>query len=253
MHCTIKKNNWHCFCCQICWIKLLTTKFQIFFIIICSNFLLISINTLKSKIVWFARKWHWLTFQLSSSRTETDLMRINCMRSIQSLKRSKRIRIREIKIISFFLTTLKTRGKFSFRTSSWSNYDRRMLLFLRWFLQTLQSRFWKVILLLISSSKFFWTRRMKAFVRSKKISIVSNLLKSSNWFFETRSLCNENEISWSSVVSFLIFAMLTRLFFSKKKLYAFAKISDNVFLLFLENLEISSSICVCKNFSFEIL
>ena len=154
MHCTIRKNNWHCFCCQICWIELLTTRLQISLILVCSNFLLISINMLKSKIDWFAKKWHWSIFQLSSSRTETNLMRISCMRSIQSLRRSKRMTIREIKISSSFLTNLKTREKSSFKTSSWLNYDRRMLLFLRWSLQTLRSRFWRVILLLISSSRF---------------------------------------------------------------------------------------------------
>ena len=86
----------------------------------------------------------------------------------------------------------------------------------------------------------------------KKKSIALNLWRKSNWFFETKFLCNENEISWSSIVFFLTFAMLTRLFLLKKMWFVFVKTSNNVFLLFLKDFEISSLICVCKNCHFEM-
>ena len=219
MHCMIKKNNWHCFCCSIFSIKLLTMRIQISFNIICSSRLSISINTLKSRIDWFARNWHWLFFQISSSRIENDLIRINWLQSIKSFKSFTKTNTKSINCFSW--TISKKQKKFSFKTMSWSNCEQsncqmkmNLLSCSRWFFQTLSSRFWKKKLLrFISNSKSLWIRRMKTFVQSKKVSIALNLLKQSNWFFETRFSCNENEISWSSIVRFLIFAMLKKLFF----------------------------------------
>ena len=133
-----------------------------------------------------------------------------------------------------------------------SNFKTNRLLFSRWFFQILRSRFSTTISLFILDSKFRWISSKKTRVISRKITIVANSFEKSNWFFETKFSCNENEISWSLTKFFSIFATLTKSSFLKKKLYVFAKISNNVFLLLSTSFEISWSIWIFKSFFFDV-